>query len=152
MSRTVGRSRSRTMRVIRGFKIASSVTKTLPAIYSHELRERKKTFLTKVSLALDRNCWVCEIWLLHSTVTELASSPFLFQACFEAVTVECSNHFGHTTQFLSNAKLTLFLTMCEQIRIGMAEYFKKESQLFDVFQCPKTNNSYSPSGQIAACG
>ena len=63
--------------------------------------------VTRVSFALDRNCWECAIWFLNSTVAELASSPFPFQACFEAVTVECSNHLQHTQQFLSNAKLTL---------------------------------------------
>ena len=39
----------------------------------------------------------------------LASSPFPFRARFEAVAVEYSNHFPHTQQFLSNAKLTLVI-------------------------------------------
>ena len=37
----------------------------------------------------------------------LAFSTFMFQARFEAVTVEWSNYFRHTQQFLSNAKNTL---------------------------------------------
>ena len=53
----------------------------------------------RVRLALDKNCWVCRKLLLHSTVTGLASSSFPFRARFEAVTVECSNHFLHTEQF-----------------------------------------------------
>ena len=61
----------------------------------------------RLSFALDKNCWVWAKWLLHFTVAGLASSPFPFRACFKAVTVECNNHFLHTQQFLSNAKLTL---------------------------------------------
>ena len=61
-------------------------------------------------MALDGNCWVCAIWLLHSTVAGLASSPFLFQDQNGQVTVECGNHFAHTQQFLSNAILTLLAT------------------------------------------
>ena len=61
----------------------------------------------RVSFALYKKCWVCAKWLLHSTVAGLASSPFSFWACFEAVTVECSNHFPHTQQFLPYTKLTL---------------------------------------------
>ena len=51
-------------------------------------------------------------WLRHSIVAGLASLPFPFWARFEAVTVECSNHFPHTQQFLSNAKLTLRAQRC----------------------------------------
>ena len=65
----------------------------------------------RVRLALDRNCWVCRKCLLHSTVTGFASSPFLFRACFEAATVECSNHFLHTQQFLSRTKRTLVMNL-----------------------------------------
>ena len=65
--------------------------------------------LCRVSFALDKNCWVCRKWLLHSTVTGLASSPFPFRARFEAVTVGCSNHFLHTQQFFPRAKRTLQL-------------------------------------------
>ena len=63
-----------------------------------------------MSLELDRNCWVCAIWLLRPTVAGLALSPFPFQDQNGQVTVECSNHFAHTQQFLSNAILTLLAT------------------------------------------
>ena len=40
-------------------------------------------------------------------LSELRRGMAMFRARFEAVTVECSNHFPHTQQFLPNTKLTL---------------------------------------------
>ena len=59
------------------------------------------------SFALDKNCWVYAKLLLHSTITGLALSPFPFWGGMVKGRVECSIHFAHTQQFLSNAKLTL---------------------------------------------
>ena len=68
---------------------------------------RRGRLKSRVSFAIDRKCWVCANWLLHSTVARLSSLPFPFRDRNGEVTVECSSHFAHTQQFLSNAKLTL---------------------------------------------
>ena len=66
---------------------------------------------TKVSFALDKNCYVCAKWMLHS-IRPVAIPAWNRNNNEEnPATVECSNHFAHTQQFLSNAKLTLILTM-----------------------------------------
>ena len=67
------------------------------------------SLLLKASFPLDKSCWVCAKWMLHSTcpVAILVSKQEWRQG--SPATVECCNHFGHTQQFLSNAKLTLLL-------------------------------------------
>ena len=79
-------------------------------IFGSQVGECYTCHMNRVSFVLDKKCWACAKWLLHSTVIGLASLPFLFRARFESVTVECSNHFPHTQQFLSNTKLILNIT------------------------------------------
>ena len=63
--------------------------------------------MIKVSFALDKTCWVCTKWMLHSTRPVAIQSRNGNGNEVNLVTVECSNQFAHTQQFLSNAKLTL---------------------------------------------
>ena len=83
-------------------------------------------FAIRVSFALDKNCWVCGKWLLHSIVTASKESK---RACngngdkASLATVESSNHFVHTQQFLSNAKLTLKGWDQHSQRAPMDEFF-----------------------------
>ena len=89
-----------------------------PGLAWHSLARPKQNFcfgvngrfITRVRLVLDKNCWVCRKWLLHSTVA--ASKQARNRNGDEAnpVTVVCSKHFLHTQQFLSRAKRTLFVT------------------------------------------
>ena len=53
----------------------------------------------KVCFALDKNCWVCAKWMLHSArpVAIPAQNGNGDEASL--ATVECSNHFVHTQQF-----------------------------------------------------
>ena len=62
---------------------------------------------SKVSFVLDKNCWVCAKWMLHYTVTSPFRSRNRNGDKASPAIVECSNHFVHTQQFLSYAKLTL---------------------------------------------
>ena len=53
----------------------------------------------KVSLALDKNCWVCAKWMLHSARTIAIPAQNWNGDEASPATVECSNHFVHTHQF-----------------------------------------------------
>ena len=55
---------------------------------------------SREGFALYRNCWVCAKWLLHSTVTLLFQYWNKNGDEVSPTTVECSNHFAHTQQFL----------------------------------------------------
>ena len=55
----------------------------------------------RVFFVLDKNCWVCEKWLLHFTVT----APKTGSKQESPVTVECSNHFAHIQQFFPTQKI-----------------------------------------------
>ena len=50
-----------------------------------------------------------------------ASSPFQGS---DTLTVECSSHFPHTQQFLSNAKNTQDQDMCGSLFVGAAPFCK----------------------------
>ena len=66
-----------------------------------------KATVISVFFALDKNYWVCRKWLLHSTVTASKRARNGNGDEASPATVECSNHFEHTQQFLFNAKNTL---------------------------------------------
>ena len=70
---------------------------------------------SRVSFVLDKNCWVCAKWLLHSTVTAMKRARNGNGEKAGPVTLECSNHFAHTQQFLSNIKFTLLATPCSEL-------------------------------------
>ena len=65
---------------------------------------------TRMRFALDKNCWVCAKWLLHSTL--LVAIPVSSRNG-----IKCSFNFAHTQQFLSNAKRTLPGTLYLEIPV-----------------------------------
>ena len=86
---------------------SASVLHALPS----EIKSRWMTNVSRVSFALDKNCWVCPKWLLHSTVAGLPRGHSRFETGMATGRVECSIHFAHTQQFLSNAKLNLNVSL-----------------------------------------
>ena len=62
---------------------------------------------SRVSFELDKNCWVCPKWLKHSIVAGLPCRHSCFETRMATGQVECSIHFAHTQQLLSNGKLSL---------------------------------------------
>ena len=103
--------------------------------------DMKKPLQSKVSFALDKNCWVCATWMLHSTRPVTIPSRNGNGDEASPAIVECSNHFADTQHFLSSAKLSLIQRPSESQYEGFDLYNQVNPQIKLLW--PGTNIYYT---------